>query len=82
MRLDGKTPSSGSLISQGQQQKQEEIPEPFCITDYQPGQLSFVRYDYKCREVQLKEQKEKGKTSTSTIQPFVGGGATIRKPRS
>ncbi|CAJ0955073.1 unnamed protein product, partial [Mesorhabditis belari] len=83
MRLDGKTPSSGSLISQNQEKLQEaEIPAPFCITDYQPGQLGFVRYDYRCREVQVKEKNEREKAAGEPIRnAFTGSGATIRKHR-
>ncbi|CAJ0571863.1 unnamed protein product, partial [Mesorhabditis spiculigera] len=53
---------------------------PICIPDYQPGQLNFVRCDYKCREVLLEEQREAAKAGPG-FSVFEGSGATIRKPR-
>lgn len=57
----------------------------FCLCDvfisYKPGNLSFVRYDYKSRcaiEAELREKKQQKKESNGEAA-FQGRGATIRK---
>ncbi|CAJ0564529.1 unnamed protein product, partial [Mesorhabditis spiculigera] len=80
-RLDGKKSRHNSEVSTVDEiTSTTEIPEAFCIPDYQPGQLNFVRCDYKCREVLLEEQREAAKAGPG-FSVFEGSGATIRKPR-
>lgn len=77
-RLDGKQKSSSnSLASSG---SNDHTPLPLTVdTEYTPGTLSFVRYNYKCRSLMEKEQNEADKLKKSgDATPFKGAGRSVR----
>ncbi|CAI4227127.1 unnamed protein product [Auanema sp. JU1783] len=80
VRLDGKKkPSSNSICSEGIPDSVEALGPVVCISDYKPGTLHFMRYDYKSRVVMEKEINERAEASKKQAVPFQGGGATIRR---
>ncbi|KAK0408653.1 hypothetical protein QR680_004075 [Steinernema hermaphroditum] len=93
-RLDGRQRSKVLVESKKKDKKPEPEPELQLkqievFEDYVPGQLKFIRYNYKNRsllEQDLKEQN--GKTSAAAggsgrapIIPFQGGGRSLRSAK-
>ncbi|VDM38983.1 unnamed protein product [Toxocara canis] len=80
-RLDGKTRSSQSSLSE-LADSESKLPQLVVETDYKPGSLTFVRYDYKNRSLMEKElDKAKSKGGAGNATPFGGLGQTIRERR-
>uniref|UniRef100_A0A915Q7M5 Uncharacterized protein n=1 Tax=Setaria digitata TaxID=48799 RepID=A0A915Q7M5_9BILA len=80
-RLDGKSKSSITSLAE-MESAERSLPQLTVNTNYTPGKLEFVRYEYKCRSLMEKELVEaaKGKKS-GTVMPFEGGGHILRATR-
>ncbi|CAG9539783.1 unnamed protein product [Cercopithifilaria johnstoni] len=80
-RLDGKLKSSTTSLTE-MEAAERSLPQLTVNTNYSPGKLEFVRYEYKCRSLMEKELAEaaKGKKSGNAM-PFEGGGHILRATR-
>ncbi|KAL3997366.1 Ubiquitin fusion degradation protein UFD1 family protein [Acanthocheilonema viteae] len=80
-RLDGKSKSSTTSLTE-METAERSLPHLTVNTNYSPGKLEFVRYEYKCRSLMEKELAEaaKGKKSGNAM-PFEGGGHMLRATR-
>lgn len=83
-RLDGKTKTTEQAVKAPSTGVVEFRPIVVDV-DYKPGHLSFIRYDYKRRDLALKEAKESdsgAKTGAAVgVIPFQGEGHTLRGSR-
>uniref|UniRef100_F1LAY4 Ubiquitin fusion degradation protein 1 n=1 Tax=Ascaris suum TaxID=6253 RepID=F1LAY4_ASCSU len=78
-RLDGKTKSQTSLAELAD--SENKLPQLVVETNYEPGSLTFVRYDYKNRSLMEKELAEASKGGEGRMETFAGTGHTIRTRR-
>ncbi|KAK6105721.1 Ubiquitin fusion degradation protein UFD1 family protein [Brugia pahangi] len=80
-RLDGKSKSSTTSLTE-MEAAERSLPQLVVNTNYTPGKLEFVRYEYKCRSLMEKELADaaKGKKSGGSM-PFEGGGHMLRATR-
>ncbi|MCP9261062.1 Ubiquitin fusion degradation protein UFD1 [Dirofilaria immitis] len=80
-RLDGKSKSLTTSLTE-METVERSLPQLTVNSNYTPGKLEFVRYEYKCRSLMEKELTEatKGKKSGGAL-PFEGGGHMLRSTR-
>lgn len=85
-RLDGKTKTQEQTERAPLRVSHE--PHPIVVdADYKPGHLSFIRYDYRRRDLLLKDaQRPDAKSgaapaASAAAVPFQGEGNTLRGSR-
>ncbi|VDN21859.1 unnamed protein product [Gongylonema pulchrum] len=80
-RLDGKSKASSSSLAE-MDTTERSLPALTVNTNYTPGNLNFVRYDYKCRAFMEKHLADASKSKkTAGTVPFEGGGHALRATR-
>ncbi|MFH4973942.1 hypothetical protein AB6A40_000651 [Gnathostoma spinigerum] len=77
-RLDGKSKASSASLK-SEEKKENSLPELHVFNDYLPGELHFIRYEYKnrlCMEKELAKNDEK-----PGFVPFSGSGRAVGTSR-